>query len=41
MHITDTTLKTCPVDHAGCTAPTLQHELDHIDHTDQEPIYLR
>ena len=24
------------LDHAGYTAPTRQHELDHTDHTDQE-----
>ena len=31
------------LDHAGYTAPTRQHELnhtDHTDHTDQESIYL-
>ena len=22
------------LDHAGCTTPTRQHELDHTDHTD-------
>ena len=26
------------LDHADYTAPTLQHELDHTDHTDQESI---
>ena len=35
---TGATQETCPaIDHAGYTAPTRQHELDH---TDQEFIYL-
>ena len=28
------------VGHAEYTAPTLQHELDHTDHTDREHIYI-
>ena len=28
------------LDHADCTAPTRQHELDHTDHTDQQIIQI-
>ena len=32
---TDPVQESCPrVGHAGYTAPTRQHELDHTDHTD-------
>lgn len=34
------TQETCPMmDHADDTTPTRKHELDDIDHTDQESIW--
>ena len=33
LYGTDPIQEIC-LDHAGCMAPTRQHELDHTDHTD-------